>query len=392
MTPGRSGRSRAGRRSVATLVVLVILQGSGARAADERGAELPAPRIDLAAIGLPATRELDSSTRILIEDAENWVRELDGQHPDLGEAYGSLGRVYLAYGFDVPARDCFANAAVLEPGRFQWQYYKGYTALRTADVEAAAAAFETALGLRPDDVPARARLGVAYRRAGRLNEARHEFQEVIAQGGDQAFAHSGLGNIELEGGNWFEAVEHLEAALRLQPQATSLYNPLALAYRQLGDRDRAKSLLEKRGVGVVAMADPLLDEARRLATGTQLLLHRGSAAARQGRTQEALEMFEEALLADPGNAIAHYNAGALYLAQQQTERALAEFRRAIELDPGYQIAYLNLGSVLSRLGRYDEAIEQLERALEIDAADPATRQNLANALVRSGRCAAALEH
>lgn len=375
------------------LVLAAISLSEPARATeDQRGTELVPPRFELRVISLPAIVELDPSTIERIADAEDWVRELDGESPQLGEAYGSLGRVYLAHAFDLAARESFVNATRLEPGKFLWQYYLGYAAIRTGDLEAASKALENALDLRSDDLPAKMRLADTYHRSNRPGDAKVLLEQILERAPDHAYARSELGKIALEERNWSEGIRHLEAALELQPQATSLYNPLALAYRQQGDRERAAELLEKRGPGALSMADPLLEQANELASGTQLLLHKGSVATRQGRFEEALRAFEEAVRADPGNPVAHYNVGALKLQIGETDEAIAEFQEAVRLDPEYLKARQNLGTVLSRVGRHEEALEQLQQALEIDPEDAATRQNLANALRRADRCAQALPH
>ena len=90
----------------------------------------------------------------------------------------------------------------------------------------------------------------------------------------------------------------------------------------------------------------------------------------EGRNQEALEQYREALRLDPGRLETHNNLGSLLDKMGRPEDALAECRETVRLDPDSSLARNNLGAVLAELGRIDEAISEYEVALRIKPQDP----------------------
>jgi predicted TPR repeat methyltransferase len=101
---------------------------------------------------------------------------------------------------------------------------------------------------------------------------------------------------------------------------------------------------------------------------------------RAGRLDEAAAAYEEILRRDPRFAPAWSMKGVLALQQGRSSEAIPLFERAIELDgkpPGF---HLNLGNALRGAGRLDEAITAYRRALELDAGMTLAHNNLGNAL------------
>ena len=82
---------------------------------------------------------------------------------------------------------------------------------------------------------------------------------------------------------------------------------------------------------------------------------------RDGRFEDAVLAYEEALDLNPGSAETRVNRGAALLAMEDIEGALKDFESAIESRPGFHAAWTGKSIALRRLGRYDEAREaQLE--------------------------------
>ena len=198
-----------------------------------------------------------------------------------------------------------------------------------------------------------------------------------------------------------EAVAELAKALRIKPREFSALLFSGLAYLDLGEFDRAQSLLQS--AARVNDMDPLLFWAL------------GSLAINRGDTNDALLFLERSVALDPTNPRAVWLLGQAYarLAYRKDERplvpadyaaladkslkwvaqeqpnsalfhvfkgdidaarmlpleALAEYRKAAELDPQWPDLRLLIGSLLGVLGRYGEARAELQTQLEEEPQD-----------------------
>jgi len=115
----------------------------------------------------------------------------------------------------------------------------------------------------------------------------------------------------------------------------------------------------------------------------------GGIAFREGRLDDAVREFEEALRIAPDSAVAHEDWGLVLLAREQFDAARAQFAEAVRLDPRYAEAHVNLGVALQDLGRLDEAIAATSEAVRIDPKNAAWRLNVAFLLQAKGDLVAA---
>jgi FkbM family methyltransferase len=114
--------------------------------------------------------------------------------------------------------------------------------------------------------------------------------------------------------------------------------------------------------------------------------------AMQGRLEEAISHFNQALWLNPDYTEAHSNLGNIYYFQGQYESAIACYERALRLDSNFAVAYNNLGTALSCLGRYDEAATHCRRALSLQPAYAEAHNNLGIALKGQGQLDEAIVH
>jgi tetratricopeptide (TPR) repeat protein len=84
-----------------------------------------------------------------------------------------------------------------------------------------------------------------------------------------------------------------------------------------------------------------------------------------GATAEAAAAYHEALRVDPRDARAMALLGTALARGGQLEHAIQWLRRAIDLRPDYADAHLNLGNTLLAAGRLDEAVGEYELALRL---------------------------
>ena len=117
----------------------------------------------------------------------------------------------------------------------------------------------------------------------------------------------------------------------------------------------------------------------------------GGALFQAGRTEEAIEQYEQALQLKPDYAEAHNNMGDALLQTGRVPEAIEQYEQALRIKPDYATAHNNLGDILSRTGRPSEAMKQLELALRIKPDYAEAHNNLGNALLQMGRGSEAID-
>ena len=105
-------------------------------------------------------------------------------------------------------------------------------------------------------------------------------------------------------------------------------------------------------------------------------LNRGNVLLLRGDLDGALAAFRTALEHQPDYAGAHYNIGNALLGNKQFDAAVSSYRSALEINPDYAEAHCSLGVALKELAQLDEAVASFRRALDIDPALVEARHNL----------------
>jgi predicted O-linked N-acetylglucosamine transferase (SPINDLY family) len=111
---------------------------------------------------------------------------------------------------------------------------------------------------------------------------------------------------------------------------------------------------------------------------------------RAGRLEEAEQVYQQVLQADPGQADALHLLGLLASQRGDDERAIAYIERAIRSDEHQASFHSNLARALYRMGRFDEAIIAYQRALCLKPDDASTHINLGIVLRKQGLVAEAI--
>ena len=343
------------------------------------------------------------------------------------EAYGELGMLFLAADFLQHAERGFGNAQVLAPSEFRWPYYSAHVLRKMGDLERSAEHLGRALELRPKDLAATVWLSRIYLNLGRPAAAQPLVGEMLGQRSDAPALRLEAGRIASAMNDYASAAEHLEAALALDPGATGIHYPLAMAYRQLEGADRARRHLRRwreDGPGTpVRLPDPLMAAVNRVLRNPQyyrdlafhaasggdwalaaahfrtavgaapedamLRLNLGTALERLSDVDGAEAAFGAALLLDRRSYRAHYALGALLARSGRDSGAIDRFTDAVLHNPNFAAAHLALADTLRRTARSEASLASYRRVLELDPGNPAARFGEAMALVRLGRHAAA---
>jgi protein O-mannosyl-transferase len=89
----------------------------------------------------------------------------------------------------------------------------------------------------------------------------------------------------------------------------------------------------------------------------------GAALRREGRLEEAMMHFEEAIAIKAQDGDAQNNLGEVLLALGKVDDATPHIMEALRLQPDSPAAHVNLGAILNRRGRFEEAEAQYRMAL-----------------------------
>ncbi len=118
----------------------------------------------------------------------------------------------------------------------------------------------------------------------------------------------------------------------------------------------------------------------------------GVALARQGKIEEAVAHYVEALRIQPDFVEAHNNLGIALAGQGKIEEAIAHYVEALRIQPDFVGAHTNLGVALAGQGKIEEAIAHYVEALRIQPDYVEARNNLGVALAGQGKIQEAIAH
>jgi Tfp pilus assembly protein PilF len=104
----------------------------------------------------------------------------------------------------------------------------------------------------------------------------------------------------------------------------------------------------------------------------------------EGRTREAIGLYERLLRSNPRDASVWNNLGVALRVEKRFSAALACYHRALEIDPDGGGAWGNIGNVLKDLGRFGDAIAAHMQALHRDPTNAGAVHNCGITLKESG--------
>ena len=359
------------------------------------GGDTHAP--DLLPVALPDLDGAHASVRTQVQAAQAAVAAArDGSSAERGAAYGRLGVLLMAGEYLEAAEPSLGNAVRLLPDEFRWTYYLAHLYRQQGDLAQAADYFERAHDRRPDDFPALVWLVSTVLRLGQPEAAEPWLAQARALRPGSAVVRFQEGRTAAATRDYAGAVEHLTAVLRLDPNASVVHYPLAMAYRALGDLDAAEYHLGRAGgagedgEGSLGLSDPLMADVATLLRSPQAHRERALAADASGDWPEAARQFQMAVELAPDDAVLRLSLAIAHDRAGNPRAALPELEAALRLDAELTQAHYVLGTLLERGGRDDEAIDRFTVAVAQDPQSAEAQLRLANALRRTGRFEASL--
>lgn len=102
----------------------------------------------------------------------------------------------------------------------------------------------------------------------------------------------------------------------------------------------------------------------------------GNLLAADGKVDEALEQYREAVRIEPDFTPGRYNLGVALSRMRRFEEAAAAFEVAVGQDPDFLAAHFNLAVCYAQLNRAEAAMREFEEVLRIDPAHAEAQANL----------------
>lgn len=383
-------------------------------------------------VSLPDLSRVDQAVQVQARERyASLTQKISAGAPDadLAGAYGQYGMFLHAAEYLDAAEPSYRNAQTLDPNEMRWPYHLAHLYKSRGAVDQAEAHFKRVLELRPDDFPTLVWLGRMSLDRGRPEDAEPLFAKASAIMPQSVAALAGLGGAALARRDWSAAATHLERALVIDPLAESLHAPLAMAYRGLGQLDKAAPHLKQWRNRDILLPDPLRQELDLLLDsglsyelrgvraleakawpeaqdyfrrGVELtkentalrrsLQHKlGTALFMSGDVKGAERQFEEVVRLSPtgeideSSAKAHYSLGLLTASDGRREQSIEHFAAAVTYQPNYMEAQFALADSLRRAGRAEGALAAYKEALRINPRAAQARLGYAIALTQIGR-------
>jgi Flp pilus assembly protein TadD len=175
------------------------------------------------------------------------------------------------------------------------------------------------------------------------------------------------------------AIKELRVAVQLNPDdATACYNLGRLLLRK-GDQAGAAEQFAR-----MAAIKYSTESKEKTQTQTAIAISKGLRAMAEGKPQEAVQAFAQAVQIDPESAEAHNQLGIARAKAGHTEGAKAQFQKAIDLDPLSAAAHNNAGDLLAKEGNIDAAIDQMEKAVALQSDLAEAHHNLGLMYLQKG--------
>ncbi len=312
--------------------------------------------------------QLHQGGRLL--EAENLYRQILRTEPQRADVWWNLGLACFTSGNLTEAAASLRRAVQADPQHAGAYGDLGAVLAQQGSLPEAEAALRESARLRPDQFEVFTNLGMVLAEQRKLDEAVGAYRKAIQinPGYGEAYRNLGLALSAL--GNYTEAVTCYQEAQRLGASGMGPANPASA------------------GVPANSQVSPLPSDAAatdRVILEASRYNKQAIEFARQGRLDESVGAFQQALRLHPDFPEAHSNLGNVYLYQEKLEEAVASYETALRLQPDFAAAHSNLGNCLSLLKRHEESEAHCRRAVELFPEGPDAFNNLGNALRGQGK-------
>jgi tetratricopeptide (TPR) repeat protein len=251
------------------------------------------------------------------------------------------------------ARTRLRSALKIDGDIWEAHYNLGVIAWREGDDEIAINDFSRALQQNSDHAPTLMARAEAYRRTGRLKEARGDYERALKgmeeDDPNRRDIAARMASLLRDAGSYEDAVEILRETVRVSGTSARIYTELGQIYI-------AQKRLE---LAQLVLAKALELDAKDPAVYNALAL----LAQRQGKAQEAFERYDQAASLDPNYIDARFNKATVLLDAGDYARAKTELSAIVEKRYDDFAAWVSLGVAHRGMKEFPEARKAFERVI-----------------------------
>ncbi|TVU52650.1 MAG: tetratricopeptide repeat protein [Arthrospira sp. PLM2.Bin9] len=208
--------------------------------------------------------------------------------------------------------------------------HQAETCYLQGDYDQAIAACQKALELKPNWPPVYVTMGNVSQGRGQIQEAIRYYAKALEFDPNLPQAHANLGSMFYKQGQLESAIASYQKAIALKPDLTAVYVNLARALRQLG-RESEALIVEQKAHQINSSTG-----------GAIHLYNQGNQLVNEGKLEEAIALWKQAIVADPNLAEAYCQIGIIHRHQGQPKEAIPFLEKAIELKPNFIAAHQNI--------------------------------------------------
>ena len=264
------------------------------------------------------------------------------------------------------------------------EFNEGLHLLEKMKLKEAINYYNNALESNPNKIELWNNLGVALKGLLNRREALKCYEKTLEINPNYYIGLYNKGAIFFETKNYKNAIEYYNKALEINPKCAEAYQDRTIAYEnlgelRLGDSFEASKMGLNIGRAMMNKGSALVD----LGNGNDAIIgtfkhiykdekqvaslfEKGQYLSREGRINEALNVFNEALKINPQHPVIWLGKGGALLQSNDIYEGLNCLNQAINLDRNLVFAWLLKAGVLSMQSRFKEAADCIDEVLRID--------------------------
>lgn len=364
---------------IALVGIILVLAGVGTYAWQAHRAQV---RVAAFLPSLPPLDQAPPALRERVEQADAKARQFSGAVRGLAE----LARVYHANGFLDEARRCYIGLEQIQPNEPRWPHLHATILAGYGEIEPALALWQKVRALAPDYLAAQLRSGDSLLKANRPAEAAAAYEAALKLEPNNSYAVLGLARLDLEAGRFDQARVRLEQVVT-QTKFTLGYDLIVSLYERQGLTQRATEIrsMAKASGAYRDAPDPWLDALIDDCLEPYRLSLAAGTIARNGDQTTALKLLERAADVAPEDVSVLFQLGSLLDAQGRSGDALALFERCTLLAPDFSDGWVQLSLLQAKLGQASAAARTLATGLAKCPQSPGLHLMHARELVKAGR-------